>query len=139
MKLLLGLLVLGAGIAAAFHYTGMFSHDPAAQAKEVQARIEKCTTMAQVLAVAEPKRYCVYVKKTETLPDGSTVDTWLPGPEMKFDKAALDQRINEGTLEGGFAFNYNYTDKDRFEVKFDSAGNVEYVQADERIKKLFDM
>ena len=139
MKLLLGLLVLGGGIAAAFYFTGMFTHNPAAQAKEVQAKMEKCSTLAQVLAVAEPRKYCIYVKKTETLPDGSTVDSWHAGPEVPYDKTALQQRIDDGSLEGGFAFFYTYTDMDRFEVKFDTAGNVEYVQSDDRVKKLFDM
>jgi len=139
MKLLLGLLVLGGGIAAAFYYSGMFTHNPGAQAKEIQAKVEKCATMAQVLAVAEPRKYCIYVKKSETLPDGSTVESWVPGPESNFDQAALQQRIDNGSLEGGFQFNYTYTDVDRFVVKFDASGNVEYVEADDRVRKLFDM
>jgi hypothetical protein len=136
--MLLGLVVLAGGIAAGFYYSGLFTHDPGAQAKELQAKIENCTTMAQVLAVAEPRKTCIYVKKTSTMPDGTTFDTWHPGPEVKYDKAALEQRIDDGTLEGGFEFHFTFTDKDRIVVKFDQFGNVEYVHSDDRIRKLFD-
>ncbi|HRX84433.1 MAG TPA: hypothetical protein P5572_05375 [Phycisphaerae bacterium] len=139
MKLLLGLLIVGGGIAAALHYSGMFNHNPAAQAKEVQAKMEKCKTLAQVLAVAEPRKYCIYVKKSHTLPDGSVIETWNPGPQVPYDKDALQARIDNGSLEGGFAFFYTYTDMDRFEVKFDPTGGVEYVQTDDRVRNLFDM
>lgn len=139
MKLLLGLLIMAGGIAAAFHYTGMFNHNPAEQCKETMAKMQKCQTMADVLAVAQPRKYCIYVKKTETMPDGSTIEVWQPGPEVPFDQAAVQQRIDDGSLQGGFAFHYVYTDVDRFNVIFDAAGTVESVESDDRIKKLFDM
>lgn len=139
MKFILGILILGGGIAALFYYSGAFTHDPAAQAKEAFAKIEKCTTMTQVLAVAKPRKYCVYVKKTTTLPDGSTLESWVPGAEMNFDEAVIKKRLDDGMMEGGYTFIYRFSDVDRFDVKFDSFGNVESVEMDDRVRKLFDM
>ncbi|MCA9002936.1 MAG: hypothetical protein KDB61_13510, partial [Planctomycetes bacterium] len=83
MKMLLGLLVVGGGIAAMCHYSGML-HSPTAECKETMAKMQKCSTMAEVLAVAEPEKISIYENYPYTLSNGQEIDQWKPGPEVNF-------------------------------------------------------
>jgi hypothetical protein len=127
MKFLLGLLVVGAGMAAVFYYSGMF-YRPKAECEKTMAKMQKCSTMAEVLAVAEPEKVSIYEKETYTFSSGRTMDEWKPGPEIDFNKPTIEQQVRDGWLKGGFAFIYIYSNADSFEVKFDSAGNVGFVE-----------
>lgn len=127
MKLLLGLVVIGAGMAAVFHYSDMF-RSPADECKKTMAKMQKCATMPEVLAVAEPNKVSLYEKETYTFSSGQTMDEWKPGPEIDFDRPTIEQQVTGGAIEGGFAFIYVYSNSDSFEVHFDPTGKVERVE-----------
>jgi len=135
MKLLLGLLVLGGGMAAVAYYSGMF-YSPTAECEKTMAKVQKCSTMAEVLAVAEPKKVSIYQKEIYTFSSGQEQVEWKPGPEVDFNRAAIEQNVQDGALEGGFAFIYIYSNSDSFEVKFDSAGNVKRVEKQIGVRNL---
>jgi hypothetical protein len=127
MKLLLGLVLVGAGMAAVFYYSDMF-RSPSAECEKTMARMQKCSTMAEVLAVAEPDKVSIYEKETYTFTSGQTMDEWKPGPEVDFHQPTIEQAVKDGSLGGGFAFIYVYSNSDSFEVKLDAAGKVERVE-----------
>jgi hypothetical protein len=133
MKLLLGLGLLGAGMFAVFYYSGAF-YSASAECEKTMAKMQDCTTMAEVLAVAEPHKVSIYENFPYTLSSGATVDDWKPGPEIDFKRATIEQQVKDGTLAGGLAFIYIYSNADSFEVKFDATGNVVYVQEQEGIR-----
>jgi hypothetical protein len=133
MKLLLGLGLLGAGMFAVFYYSGAF-YSASAECEKTMAEMKECTTMAEVLAVAEPHKVSIYENFPYTLSSGATVDDWKPGPEIDFKRATIEQQVKDGTLAGGLAFIYIYSNADSFEVKFDATGNVVYVQEQEGIR-----
>jgi hypothetical protein len=133
MKLLLGLGLLGAGMFAVFYYSGAF-YSASGECEKTMAKMQDCTTMAEVLAVAEPHKVSIYENFPYTLSSGATVDDWKPGPEIDFKRATIEQQVKDGTLAGGLAFIYIYSNADSFEVKFDATGNVVYVQEQEGIR-----
>jgi hypothetical protein len=133
MKLWLGLGLLGAGMFAVFYYSGAF-YSASAECEKTMAEMKECTTMAEVLAVAEPHKVSIYENFPYTLSSGATVDDWKPGPEIDFKRATIEQQVKDGTLAGGLAFIYIYSNADSFEVKFDATGNVVYVQEQEGIR-----
>jgi hypothetical protein len=133
MKLLLGLGLLGAGMFAVFYYSGAF-YSASAECEKTMAEMQECTTMAEVLAVAEPHKVSIYENFPYTLSSGATVDDWKPGPEIDFKRATIEQQVKDGTLAGGLAFIYIYSNADSFEVKLDATGNVVYVQEQEGIR-----
>lgn len=135
MKLLLGLVVIGAGMAAVFYYSDMF-HSPADECKKTMAKMQKCATMPEVLAVAEPNKVSIYEKETYTFSSGQTMDEWKPGPETDFDRPAIEQQVKDGALEGGFAFIYVFSSSDSFEVHFDPTGKVERVNKQTGVRGL---
>jgi hypothetical protein len=55
-------------------------------------------------------------------------------PEIDFKRATIEQQVKDGTLAGGLAFIYIYSNADSFEVKLDATGNVVYVQEQEGIR-----
>jgi hypothetical protein len=133
MKLLLGLGLLGAGMFAVFYYSGAF-YSASGECEKTMAKMQECATMAEVLAVAEPHKVSIYENYPYTLSSGATVDDWKPGPEIDFKRATIEQQVKDGTLAGGLAFIYIYSNADSFEVKFDATGNVVYVQEQEGIR-----
>lgn len=137
MKVLFGLLLVGAALFAALHYGGMFSYDPAAEAKQVRAAVDQPgASWTKVVAVQAPRKWCVW-NETKKMVDGEELVTTKPGPEVPFDAKNLEQRLADGNLPAGFSFIYDFGG-DRFAVKFDDAGNVEYVQDMKTMKDLLD-
>jgi hypothetical protein len=137
MKALLGLILLAGAAAAVLYGTGALTFDPAQQASDVKAKVKPGMDYKQVIAVAQPKKYCVYVKKVDNI-GGMQIETWKPGPDVPFDEAALTERIDAGSLGGGFQFRYVFSGSDILIVKFDEFGAVEDVYEDRTIKNLFD-
>lgn len=135
MKFLLGLVLVAGGMGAAFYYSGAF-YSPKAECEKTMAEVKNCSTMAEVLAVAEPKKVSIYQKDIYTFSSGREQVQWKPGPEIDFNQSAIEQGVKDGTLEGGFAFIYIYSNSDAFEVKFDATGKVDFVQEQTGVRNL---
>ncbi len=138
MKVLLVLVALAAAGYAVFHFTGAFDFNPAQQAADFKAKVTPGMSWDKVIAVHEPRRYCIYVKKVTEF-GGEKIETWDAGPEVPFDRDALAARIDEGSLGGGFSFMYFFDAGNAFEVKFDSNGDVEGIYKQRTVKDLLDM
>jgi len=135
MKFFLGLLIMAGGMGAAFYYTGAFE-SASAECDKTMAKMKDCSTIDEVLAIAEPDKASIYENYPYTFSDGSTRDEWKPGPEEDFNRPRIEQLLDDGMLEGGVAFIYIYSNADSFEVKIGPEGKVQYVQEQTGVRNL---
>ncbi len=139
MKAILGLAVLALVIYGALHYGGLLDFDPAQQAKDARAAIKPGMSWQKVSTAAGKPGKCRFYVIHKKMIGGEEVEVTEPGPFMKYDATNLANRLDGGTLPAGFEFLYNFSANDSFLVKFDAAGDVDYVADAPTINKLLDM
>ena len=127
MKILAGLvLVVGIGYGA-MHYGGLLSFDPAQQGRDAKAAIKPGMSWQKVVAATTDPAECrFYVIQKKNI-GGNEIEISKAGPFMSFDAKNLEDRLLNDSLPEGFEFLYKYTAEEQFMVKFDAAGDVEYV------------
>ncbi len=137
MKFLIGLvLVVGIGYGA-MHYGGLLSFDPAQQGRDAKAAIKPGMSWQKVVAVSKPGECRFYVIQKKNI-GGNEIEISKPGPFMPFDAKNLEDRIGNDSLPEGFEFLYKFTTEMQFMVKFDSAGDVEYLSKPPTMNDLLD-
>jgi len=129
MKAIIWLLVLvGAGWAAMYFVGGYSSFDPNEQGEKAKAAIKEGMTLAETIdLMGEPRKYRI-IKKTVQRIGGQDVQHFERGAENKFDRARVEQRISEGSLEWGFTITMAYSNRTAFTVTYDSEGKVEGIE-----------
>ncbi len=139
MKILVGLiLVVGIGYGA-MHYGGLLSFDPAQQGRDAKAAIKPGMSWKKVVsATTEPTECRFYVIQKKNI-DGNEIEVTKPSAFTSFDGDNLANRLADESLPAGFEFLYKYTADVQFLVKFDSAGDVEYIADAPTMKDLLDM
>lgn len=132
MKFLLGfILVCGAIFLAMYYWGGLGGFDPSQQGRDAKAAIQPGMTWKKVMdAAGKPREYRIMIIQKE-MPK--------PGPVAAFNETALAERINSGTIEHGFVFEYRFSESVAFDVYFDGAGDVIYVADAITMSKLLDM
>ncbi|GJM24058.1 MAG: hypothetical protein DHS20C16_04730 [Phycisphaerae bacterium] len=138
MKFLVGLiLVVGIGYGV-MHFGGLTSFDPAQQGRDAKAAVKPGMSWTKVIAAAaEPGKCRFYVIQKKNV-GGNEIEISKPGPFMPFDAKNLENRLLDETLPEGFEFLYVFTTEEQFMVKFDAAGDVEYVSKPPTMNDLLD-
>lgn len=139
MKILVGLiLVVGIGYGA-LHYGGLLSFDPAQQGRDAKAAIKPGMSWKKVVSTTtEPSECRFYVIQKKNL-GGQEIEITKAGPFMPFDGKNLEDRLLDESLPKGFEFLYKYSADVQFLVKFDAAGDVEYIGDAPTMKDLLDL
>lgn len=115
MKVLIVLMVLvGAGIAAAYYFGGFTTLDPAAQAQAIRQEVKPGMTWEQVADLHEPNRLYPI--------DFNTING--EGQPIDFDRANITKLIADGGLPSGFLYKFNFSQAHAVGVTFDGAGKV---------------
>jgi hypothetical protein len=129
MKIVLILIIIVAiGGFIAFKYGGIGSFDPSEQGRQHKAAIKPGMTFQKVIDVAgEPREYSTVIRKVETV-DGMEIETFSDSVAVRFDKARFLRRLDDGELQWGFAFPYDYSRSVAFQVNFAGDGTVIDVQ-----------
>lgn len=100
-----------------------FTHDLSAIGREARAGIESGMTWREVLHVAEPSFWQVYVERKEII-DGEEYITYEPSGERGFELDLFESAEPSDQLEHGFIWDYNYGHQESFKVSFDGDGKV---------------
>lgn len=139
MKALIGLVVLG-GIALGIVYLvgGYGSLDPTEQGRQAKAAINPGMSWSQVIAAAgEPRRYQV-LRIEKRMVGGEEYEDLVESGPMKFDRSVFENDMKANNYKEGFNFQYYFSHQAAFKVRFDPAGNVEFVEDEKTVADLLD-
>jgi hypothetical protein len=129
MRFLLGMVVSAALLLVVVYYVGgVKGWDPSQQGRDVRAKIAPGMSWKKVFdSTGDPKKYRPVIKKTERI-EGEDHEYFVPGPANAFRRARIEERLVEDSLPYGFLSTFVFSSSVAFTVKFDGAGNVEYVE-----------
>ncbi len=138
MKFLIGFVLVVAIGYGAMHYGGLLSFDPAQQGRDAKAAIKPGMSWQKVVAATtEPGESRFYVIQKKNI-GGNEIEISKPGPFMPYDGKNLEDRLSKDSLPEGFEFLYKFTTEEQFLVKFDAAGDVEYIAKPPTMNDLLD-
>jgi len=128
MRFLLSTVVSVALLLVVVYYVGgVKGWDPSQQGRDAKAKITPGMSWKKVLDLTgEPKKYRAIVKKTDRI-GSETHEYFVPGPPNPFRRSRIEERLVENSLPHGFLTTFIFSSSVGFTVKFDGAGNVEYV------------
>ncbi|MBB6431266.1 hypothetical protein HNQ40_003072 [Algisphaera agarilytica] len=119
MKVLAVLLVVViVGVALLVKFGGVTDFDPAAGADEFISQVQPGMSWQQVVDIRPPKKFAAF----------SNNPNRLHGPIVKFDEAAFATKIQNGSYNLGFFFEYRFDAENAYNVNFDEQGNVTSVE-----------
>lgn len=128
MKLLMGLVVVGAIALVVMYFKSYKSFDPTAQGKAAKDAIKNGMTYVQVVAAAgDPQKYRVIGRFKEKM-RGEEIEVLKPGPQLNYDKALFAQDAKNKAMPDGFIFEYIFSHQAAFAVSFDSAARVTEIE-----------
>lgn len=126
MKIVFGLIVVGAIALTIVYFTSIESFDPTEQGKQARAAIAPGMTWLQVVSAAgEPVEYQIIRKTIKKGLDGLEREMYEPGTILDYDEQLIANDLKAGEMQYGFAFHYNFSHQVAFKVHFDGAGSVE--------------
>lgn len=120
MKVLLFLVIVGVlALGAAYFLGGVSGMNPADQVKAFETNVKEGMTWEEVVAVAKPQQVA-----------GVFIRNGMPAMQSprRFDADAVKQNIANNSYPDGFVFIHRFTNRDEFNVHFDSSGKVEGVE-----------
>ena len=129
MRFLFGMVVSIALLLVVVYYVGgVKGWDPSQQGRDARAKIAPGMSWKKVFdATGEPTKYRPIVKKTNRV-GGETYEYFVPGPVNAFRRARVEERLVEDSLPHGFLTTFVFSSSVAFTVRFDGAGNVDYVE-----------
>lgn len=115
------LVLAGLAVFLAFKFGGVGSFDPTTQGEELKAKLLPGMTWRQVIALQEPRKYCIFHEKTRRVGgmDLTTVEAGIP---IDFDETRIADAIRDGTVPYGFQFPYRFSAQCSFDATFDRNG-----------------
>jgi len=125
MRIVLALAAI-IGIVGYFVFTsGDFANfDPSQQGRDARAAISNGMSWDQVASKAcEPQKYRP-LQKVSRGAGAKMLELIKVGPENSFTVSGLKDRLAQGSLPNGFAFDYRFSQSVAFRVSFDSEGLV---------------
>ena len=131
MKVLIVLIVLViAGVYAAYHFGGLGSFDPNAKADELQQNVQPGMTWQQVMDVVEPKKVATINYDT---------DGFDPvGPSKKFDLDEFKARLQSQGYPDGFVWQYTFSAERAYDLTFGPDGKLASMDEPIMTKDLLD-
>lgn len=129
MKAIVIIIVLIGGVLAGVYFAGGYGTlDASKQGKAAQASITPGMTWKQVVdSVGEPQELRI-MHETEKQAFGRTVKSIEPGARTNFNLQGFKSSMNEGQIQLGFIFRYDFSNSVAFVVHFDEAGTVSLVE-----------
>lgn len=130
-KFVVLVIIVAAGIGGYMMFQDFAGFDPEQQCKDFRAKITPGIAWNKVADMHEPNKFAVL-----ELDDDGILQV---RSSIKFSRSNLRGRINDGSLPDGFQYTYDFGNKCRFSVGFDTNGNMIFVHDEVTMKSLLQL